>query len=718
MGGADYFPTMTEDLWCHALKFLDKYRTDAQNHDISELYQFADQTGVLERHRQLLSQPFNENRVDMKIMYYELIKMLIDYERQNHPHSYDATKTVGKIEGYQELTNKLQRYLNQRFIGDIGELNKTQSKFSQMFGVDSQNINFIQKIENLEQHFSKIEETNKRLVEEIQALKDKELEMSKTMTIIYEKHEEFESNSFSVNQELKNTIGNSEEKFKSMETNQLELSKKVTNIENEELILSNNYQALKEQIEAVDKDGRVFQNNLTNMFNQQKEELEESTKEHISSLSGDLKTAVEDGSALAKEIRETNEKVEKLEQEIPNFSDEYVNKMDTRLTKIADDTDKRFETTEQTIENNTAELKLLLEQSDKNKDEIAKISGAAMTNNDSLAALTTQTHETWQIVESKMENHKKSMNEVQVLVDLNNMKQEQSEATLLLKLDTYNLKIEKDMEILGNQINTVSDYTEKTKDMANDNNVNIKNINAEITKHENTFDTIDSDVEDVKDKLRKAVDNVDSANKTIQVFENRHIETVERMRELTVMTSSIESYVKTQEQKLEQEKANDFNQFNGQLQELRLSNGNISTKMVDLDADNKTLLEKVNEMEKNFQDLDAADKQLLQKLEDHSLVQDSKMNKMDSENKDQVKKIVQIEDAYQLQVQKVQYMDSIQIRLTQIEESKQLTDAKVRDEVDNTLKINQSKIDTIQEDVLQKLKGVQEENKKNEATMM
>ena len=49
-------------------------------------------------------------QVDMKIMYYELIRMLIDYERKNHPQTYDATKTVGKIEGYQELTNKLQRY--------------------------------------------------------------------------------------------------------------------------------------------------------------------------------------------------------------------------------------------------------------------------------------------------------------------------------------------------------------------------------------------------------------------------------------------------------------------------------------------------------------------------------------------------------------------------------------------------------------------------------
>jgi hypothetical protein len=37
----------------------------------------------------------------MKIMYYELIKMLIDYERGERPDSWEASKTVTKIEGYQ-----------------------------------------------------------------------------------------------------------------------------------------------------------------------------------------------------------------------------------------------------------------------------------------------------------------------------------------------------------------------------------------------------------------------------------------------------------------------------------------------------------------------------------------------------------------------------------------------------------------------------------------
>ena len=42
-------------------------------------------------------------QVDMKIMYYELIKMLIDFERDTKPEAWDASKNVGKIEGYQVI---------------------------------------------------------------------------------------------------------------------------------------------------------------------------------------------------------------------------------------------------------------------------------------------------------------------------------------------------------------------------------------------------------------------------------------------------------------------------------------------------------------------------------------------------------------------------------------------------------------------------------------
>ena len=49
------------------------------------------------------------------------------------------------------------------------------------------------------------------------------------------------------------------------------------------------------------------------------------------------------------------------------------------------------------------------------------------------------------------------------------------------------------------------------------------------------MDSLESELETTKDRLRKNVEAVEGINKTILVFENRHIETVERMREVSVM---------------------------------------------------------------------------------------------------------------------------------------------------------------------------------------
>ena len=68
-----------------------------------ELYKFSDTTGILELHKRLLSKPFLDNEVDMKILYYELIRMLIHYEQEQSrdPDLYEFTRSITKIEGYQ-----------------------------------------------------------------------------------------------------------------------------------------------------------------------------------------------------------------------------------------------------------------------------------------------------------------------------------------------------------------------------------------------------------------------------------------------------------------------------------------------------------------------------------------------------------------------------------------------------------------------------------------
>ena len=45
-------------------------RTDIQTYDVSDLYEFADTTGILERHKQLLSEPFKEGQVTIRANYF------------------------------------------------------------------------------------------------------------------------------------------------------------------------------------------------------------------------------------------------------------------------------------------------------------------------------------------------------------------------------------------------------------------------------------------------------------------------------------------------------------------------------------------------------------------------------------------------------------------------------------------------------------------------
>jgi len=213
-----YLPTMTEELWNHALLFLDRHRSKQNtNNEIVDLYQFADPTGILEKHKEMLFQPFTENKVDMKIIYYELIKMLIDYERRNNPTAYDATKLVAKIDGYQELTNKLQRFLNQRFILDIQKLSKSQEEIP---------INISGKLEKLEEEFSNmkkaqdsLEGKNRTLITEINKLKKRETEITKKL-------EAFESIELSLNEsnrKLLEKIENIELEGKRLDDGMIEL---------------------------------------------------------------------------------------------------------------------------------------------------------------------------------------------------------------------------------------------------------------------------------------------------------------------------------------------------------------------------------------------------------------------------------------------------------------------------------------------------------------
>ena len=125
---------MVDKLWFHALSFLENYRyvlviiifskplmtvlyvtwvSDGSQRDLNHFYDFKDETGILERHRELFVREFqsedpavcnvNEVGADIKIMFCELIKLICDFESPTRVNQ----RQIYKIDGFQQLSNKL-----------------------------------------------------------------------------------------------------------------------------------------------------------------------------------------------------------------------------------------------------------------------------------------------------------------------------------------------------------------------------------------------------------------------------------------------------------------------------------------------------------------------------------------------------------------------------------------------------------------------------------
>merc|ERR1712226_1627204 len=81
-------------------------------------------------------------------------------------------------------------------------------------------------------------------------------------------------------------------------------------------------------------------------------------------------------------------------------------------------------------------------------------------------------------------------------------------------------------------------------------------------------DSIVQKFKPTEDKLHGIDGQVQILNQTVAVFESRHAETVEKFKEVNVITNTIQTQIKEQEQKMLQQNSNGLNQIREQLENI------------------------------------------------------------------------------------------------------------------------------------------------------
>merc|ERR1712228_416877 len=157
-----------------------------------------------------------------------------------------------------------------------------------------------------------------------------------------------------------------------------------------------------------------------------------------------------------------------------------------------------------------------------------------------------------------------------------------------------------------------------TSNQVQDNVKEIASLKQMTGNQNNNLGDIEDRLKQSEDQIKHIDDTIDGLHKTVAIFEGRHVETVEKMKEVTVLASNIQVQVKEQEQKMVEQSSNDLNQIRNQIQDIENQNGISSQKISELDTGNQALLEKLLGLEKSIgekmEGLDKTDDSLLSKI--------------------------------------------------------------------------------------------------------
>merc|ERR1712227_1086749 len=185
-----------------------------------------------------------------------------------------------------------------------------------------------------------------------------------------------------------------------------------------------------------------------------------------------------------------------------------------------------------------------------------------------------------------------------------------------------------------------------------------------------------------QDHIKNIDDTLDGLENSIDVFEGRHIETVEKMKEVTVLAGAIQTQVKEQEEKIVEQSNSNLNLVKDQIKDLENQQGVSAQKITELDSGIQSMLEKVLGVEKNLGDglsrLDSADKNILENL--------SSLNSETTQTVAQMKKDIDVKlNSQQTELEKVQeIISSNSTQLTNLEPRVKQNEDQIR-HIDDTL---------------------------------
>merc|ERR1711971_251122 len=235
-------------------------------------------------------------------------------------------------------------------------------------------------------------------------------------------------------------------------------------------------------------------------------------------------------------------------------------------------------------------------------------------------------------------------------------------------------------------------------------------------------DSISQRMKPSEDKLREVDGEISGLHKTVAIFESRHVETTNSLKEVTVVTERIQTQVTDQGQKMVEQSTTDLMKINEKLAEIKSDSELQLKRIADLEnidqvhgSDIKTLFDTSSRYLQNIQELEILNDKV-SNMDDYHTRSENKMKvelietitknsetlksfcqtsiekseqnlsqnivKLEEESRELSEKIVSLQNFAMVQEQKTSIMDTLSSRVNQIDEMRQQSESKTKQEVE------------------------------------
>merc|ERR1712013_91904 len=584
----------------------------------------------------------NQFESDQREKYQEInSKFENEHERLNNTETDMRISIDNLNKQYTDVDNKIVMVINDKFenlqtiissyesknkdtIQNIHDLADRASNMED--GIEKKFSVFNEKLTEHSNRINSLQESNtlqNQKVGNFEGLSDKVTQVEDSMKVIEEN-----LNALMIN--ISKNDAQQDSQIKTLEIKNRSLEDKLSSLESADLFLQESYRQLSDKTVKIESDFRKSDDNLNFLYKQQHEEIEGKIKGQITDIYFEINELQQEKIGMNEKIDEMENNMEKNKNIVGSFEKsmpEVIKKINMDMDKKVKDIQLSHENEftkiahslkeENNLTNNTMDDKLkdidvnyqqvlqkMNEDKNENENQFKVLKDESQSNTQNIIniqeSLYIQSEQVKKVDAERQQSMKKEKKDVQ--------------ATILGNASAIG-DLKRELEKTINEMSKMNVIETRLKSSEDD----IKHLDDSIDGlKRNNLLNIEERIKQNADQIKHIDDTIDGLHKTVAIFEGRHVETVEKMKEVTVLASNIRVQVSEQAQKMVEQSSNDLNQIRDQIQDIENQNGLSNQKISELDSGNQALLEKLLGLEKSIVDrmegLDKTDDNLLTKI--------------------------------------------------------------------------------------------------------